>query len=242
MTLLYKYPRLYLNAPLAENAQICLGAEHVHYLKNVLRKNAGDYVRVFNGQGGEFLSRVVSFSKKEGVLIAERCVREQPPQGKKFILYFAPIKKARLDILIEKAVELGVSVLYPVLTARTENRHLNMEKLRAQIIEAAEQCERMDIPELHEVKKLPLVLQEKRGFPLYAALERVDAKPLSAFDMGGGAAFLIGPEGGFDGDEVDLIGKCAEVRAVNLGETILRSETAAIACLSYAKLSTEVIE
>lgn len=236
---LYKYPRLYLNVKLQEGVQIFFGVEHVHYLKTVLRKNAGDYVRVFNGSEGEFLVRIESFSKKDGLAIVERCLGEQPKIKKRFVLYFAPIKKQRMDILIEKAVELGVSELHPVLTARTENRDLNIEKLRAQIVEAAEQCERMDIPVLHETKKLSAILHERRDLSLYAALERANAKPLAAFDMNGGAAFLIGPEGGFDPNEVDLIGKCADVQIVNLGDTILRAETAVFACLSYAKLSTE---
>lgn len=235
----YKYPRLYLNLKLQEGAQIPLSVEHVHYLKNVLRKAAGDYVRVFNGVDGEYLARIEDFSKKDGVAVAGKCLRGQPQTGRSFTLYFAPIKKQRLDILIEKAVELGVSGLCPVLTSRTENRHLNMEKLRVQIIEAAEQCERMDVPVLREMVKLPVVLKEKRSAPLYAAIERTDAKPLAACDMSDGAAFLIGPEGGFDADEVQLIQNTAQVQAINLGDTILRAETAAIACLSYAKLSTD---
>lgn len=236
---IYKYPRVFLNAQLQQNAQILLGEAQAHYFKNVLRKGVGEYFRVFNGHDGEFLAQITALGKKDGQAVLQEVLRVQPPPAKDLILFFAPIKKQRMDILIEKAVELGVTQLYPVLTNRTENRKLNSEKMCAQIIEAAEQCERMDIPQLHEAIKLHDVLRLSQAIPIYAALERVEAKPLSTHDLSGGAAFLIGPEGGFDMDEIAHLSAAKTMLPVTLGENILRAETAVMACLSYAKLSTK---
>lgn len=236
---LYKYPRLYLNARLCAGAQVPVSAEQSHYLKTVLRKGEGAKVRVFNGMDGEWLARIERVSKKSCTLIAGECLRAQPENVPLRALYFAPIKKQRLDFLVEKAVELGVSDFYPVLTNRTENRKLNMERMRAHVIEAAEQCERMDVPALHDMAKLPVVLAQKQVVPLVVALEREEsALPLSGIDFSVGAAFLIGPEGGFDDDEARLVRNSADVRCVALGPRILRAETAALACLSYVQLST----
>ncbi len=210
----------------------------LHYLRNVLRRKEGDGVRVFNGQDGEWIASILTLSKKNAIVRIESVHKEQPSDKKHISLFFAPMKKTRLAVMVEKAVEIGVSDFYPVLTARTENRKLNFERMEAQIIEASEQCERLDVPDLHATQTLEQVLNSDRSSPLYVCLERDNEKfPLiSSFDLGNEAAFLIGPEGGFSDEEVDLILKAAHVQPISLGENILRAETAALVCLAHACL------
>ena len=160
---IYKYPRLYLNEKFAENERIFLSIEHVHYLKNVLRKNKGDILRLFNGHDGEWLARIDELSKKICAVILTENIKNQPSVRASLNLYFSPIKKQRMDFLIEKAVELGVDGLYPVIMNRTENRKLNIERTRTQIIEAAEQCERMSLPMLHASQKFSDILSIKEA-------------------------------------------------------------------------------
>ncbi len=232
---LYKYPRLYLNASFEENAKISLNLEHSHYLKNVLRKNEGAVLRVFNGQNGEWLALIDALGKKSGDIILTEQIKEQTNAPAPLNLFFSPIKKQRMDFLIEKAVELGVTGLYPVIMNRTENRKLNESRMNAQIIEAAEQCERLDLPILHPSQKLNDIL----GQDLFMCLERkAGAKPISSYSYKDGASFIIGPEGGFDTQETKLLLANEKITAINLGDNILRAETAAIACLSYARLMT----
>lgn len=240
MTNIYKYARLYLNGGLKENSPLHLDTDQAHYLRNVLRKAVGDKIRVFNGKDGEWLARIDTLGKKDAVLMPEECLRVQEARATgKLHLCFAPIKKHRMDFLIEKAVELGVTDFHPILTNRTENRKINEERLRAQIIEAAEQSERLDVPRLHPMEKLPVFLRAgKLDVPVYACIERAGAMPLAKVDLSRAAAFLVGPEGGFDPDEIAAIKNIKSVHPVDLGQEILRAETACLACLSYAKLST----
>ncbi len=233
---LYKYPRLYLNAHFEENAVLSFDTGQAHYLKHVLRKDLGDLVRVFNGVDGEWLATLTDLGKKAGSAVLRERVRAQPALPVPVCLFFSPIRKQRMDFLIEKAVELGVSGLYPVLMNRTEARTFNEKRVRAQIVEAAEQCGRMDLPALSPVQKFPAALAGCAK-PLYVCLEWDVARPaLASYSYAGGAAFMIGPEGGFDAQEVDLIFATEDANPVSLGETILRAETAALACLSYARL------
>ena len=187
-------------------------------------------MRIFNGADGEFLATISALGKKDGFATAREKIKDQPESVAARALYFAPIKKSRMDFLIEKAVELGVTSLHPVLTQRTENRKINDERLRAQIIEAAEQCERLTLPALHPMVKLENVIGKK--VPLYACIERAEGVALRSLDPAQNAAFLIGPEGGFTPDEIEMLNKASHVTALNLGENILRAETAAIKCLS----------
>jgi len=235
---IYKYPRLYLNAPYAENEKILLVGDHAHYLKNVIRKSVGDFIRVFNGADGEWLARIEALSKKGGEAVLTECVRVQPASSLGSLhLFFSPIKKQRMDFLIEKAVELGVTDLHPVLMNRTENRKINQPRVEAQIIEAAEQCERMDVPCLHPLVKLSAGLLDI-DVPLYVAMERCDeAQLISSYDYKGGTGFLIGPEGGFDNSERMALQDVGKYKFIDLGGSILRAETAAISCLSYARFN-----
>src|SRR5690606_14868363 len=135
--------------------------------------------------------------------------------------------------LVEKAVELGATDIHPVLTQNTDNRKVNEERITAQIIEAAEQCERLDIPDLHATQDLfKAVAGWNTNIPVQAALERYDAQPLSSALPEGDLAFLIGPSGGFTEEEKNKLAALSFVRPITLGERILRSETAVAAALS----------
>ncbi len=227
----HKLPRLFIPQPLLLNAHISLTAEQAHYLKNVLRLKTTDQLRIFNGTDGEWLAELTIIEKKSAEAIAIQQLKEQDSPKHKIHLYFSPIKKNRMDFLIEKAVELGVTDLHPIITERTEVRKLNTERIEAQIIEAAEQCERVDIPTLHPIIQLPLFLQNPSfDYTILAALERQEAPLLETQDVETG--FLIGPEGGFSPEESKLLNDHTKIQAVSLGTRILRAETAALYMLS----------
>ncbi len=235
---IYKYPRLFINAPLKENGFVSLEQYHAHYLKNVLRKVGGDYVRLFNGVDGEWLAVIQELGKKSGQAALEKRTRMQPDDVAEVELWFSPIKKQNMDFLIEKSVELGVSAFRPVIMNRTENRKINMDRINTHITEASEQCERLDIPTLHAPEKITDIMRQA-DVPVYVAFERCDqAVPISVCDFASRVAFLIGPEGGFDDSERALIQSYDHVRGISLGQRILRAETAAVSCLSYAYFST----
>jgi 16S rRNA (uracil1498-N3)-methyltransferase len=226
-----KMPRLYISSRLAQDDTTILGEDPTHYLRNVLRRNIGDGVRLFNGQDGEWLGRITQLSKKETHLNLERCLHAQPSSIRKIHLYFAPIKKSRLDFMIEKSVELGVTDLHPVLTQNTENRNLNIDRTQAQIIEATEQCERLDLPILHPVTDL----QKLKCPGLLVCLERTKDSPGLAQTLKetiGPIHILIGPEGGFSAAEQTWLAAKKDWKSVHLGPHILRAETAACAALS----------
>ena len=228
-----KLPRLYTKQGLQSKAIVTLDPSQAHYLKNVLKRNVTDSLRLFNGQDGEFLAEIEQLDKKSAQVVLEETIREQPETETRRILLFAPLKKNRMDFLIEKTTELGVSDLYPVLTQRGEARKIRQDRIQAQIIEAAEQCERLSIPVLHELQDIKAVLSGwDQGVPLYAALERTDAPLPGKALKPGAAAFLTGPEGGFTPDEINFLKDRDFITPLSLGPQILRSETAALACLS----------
>jgi len=227
--------RLFTPSDLNAGAEIALPENHAHYLRNVLRKNTGDTIRLFNGRDGEWVAEITALSKKSAAAKPLKKLRDQPPAPPAVHLIFAPIKKARLDFLIEKAVELGVTHLHPVITARTENRNLNQERLNAQIVEAAEQCERMDIPVCFDSTPLDKKVAAWNAAPeILWCYERSDAAALGSFPLKS-PTFLIGPEGGFDDREIRYLSQQAFIRSISLGPAILRAETAALYCLSCAK-------
>jgi 16S rRNA (uracil1498-N3)-methyltransferase len=225
-----KSPRVFINEALSEGQSLHLNGAAHHYLKNVMRLNAGDAVRAFNGRDGEFSLRLRQMDKKSIEATAEQKLRPQENPGRRLHLLFAPLKKERMDFLIEKAVELGVTDLHPILTQNSDVRKINAERTRTQSIEAAEQCERMDIPRLHDMRELFPALSALGPVPVYAAIERAEAPLLSA--ISGDAALLIGPAGGWSDTERERLLSLPTLRPVSLGKTILRAETAAIAGLA----------
>lgn len=224
----FKYPRLYINHPLTVKTLIPLEAGQAHYLHNVLRRKCGDFVRVFNGHEGEWLGTLQNLAKKGGDIELLEQLIEQPQDSPRLHAIFCPIKKHRLDWMIEKAVELGVTDFHPILTQNTEVRKINESRLSQQIFEAAEQCERLEIPTLHPIQKIETLLATwSKGITLLSCLERFEgAKPIQDYVRDKDIAFLIGPEGGFTADEKNFIAK--QTTPVDLGTTILRCETALI--------------
>lgn len=227
--------RLYCHDDLGAGVEIMLQAKATHYLANVLRLKTGDRVRLFNGRDGEWETAIAHICKKNLTLNAVRRLRTQTPEPGP-VLMFAPIKKHRMDFLVEKAVELGASVLFPVITRYTQHGKLNMDRLRAQVIEAAEQCERLTLPEVREPKPLLDAVSHTTG-PLVLADEQGGGQPLANPDIAGKPlTLLVGPEGGFSADERSRILALDQTLAVDLGPRILRAETAALAGLAVLSI------
>lgn len=225
-------PRLYTSHTLVEGQTILLPDDQAHYLKNVLRQGEGDSVRLFQERDGEWLA-ILSFPAKKSVAATlQTCLRPANPTHPEIHLFFSPIKKDRQDILVEKAVELGVTHLHPVVFARSIVRDIKSERVRSQLIEAAEQCERLDVPDMLPVMDLKKSLSLwNPAWPLFAAIERQESsQPLSHYAMSAEkpsvCGYMVGPEGGITPEEVAYIGKFDFIRPVSLGPRILRAETA----------------
>lgn len=229
-------PRLYVPDDVKESTTLSLDDKAAHYLKNVLRCPDGMGLRLFNGKHGEFLA-AVRFDKKNVLLDVKEKLHEQPIAPHELHLVFPPIKKDRMDFMIEKAVELGATHFHPVLTRQTSVRDINAERVTKQIIEACEQCERLDIPVITALSGLDVFLKKwPDDIPLYAAIEREDAPHLAEIKPSSKSGFLIGPEGGFSQEEKTLLLSHEKIKPISLGQNILRAETAAI--LGLGLLST----
>ena len=195
-----KLPRLYVDQELHENADISFDPDQSHYLKNVMRRKPGDQLRLFNGREGEWLVTLSVVEKKGAIAQTVTQTVAQPDKGPEIHLIFAPIKKHRMDFMIEKAIELGATHLRPVITHYTEVRKLNESRVAQQTVEAAEQCERLDLPHCLDIDKLENLIGDwDSKMPIYACIERDEEAPFlsSALKDGEDMAILIGPEGGF---------------------------------------------
>jgi len=221
--------RLYVPGPLAAGAELVLSEAQSHYLANVMRAGPGDSLRVFDGASGEWRARVTKVSRKAVALTLTAQTRPQAPEPDAW-LCFALLKRAKTDMVVEKATELGVSVIQPVITARTNADHVNLDRLRAIAIEAAEQCERLAVPEIRPPLALPKLIAQWPARPLFVADERRTSALLGP--AAEPSALLIGPEGGFTEAELEAIARTPQVSRVSLGARILRAETAAIAGLA----------
>ena len=228
--------RLFVDAPLAAGAAVELAADHVHYLRAVMRQREGDRFHAFNGRDGEWVAKLTSLGKKAGEAVIGVRLREQTSVPDLW-LAFAPIKGARLDFVAQKATELGAAVLQPVLTERTVVRNINMDRLRANAVEAAEQCECLGVPEVREPQSLRNLLGSwpaDRG--LIFCDEAGDRPALEALEsvkgQGDAWGILIGPEGGFSDAERAMIHGLKQALPISLGPRIMRADTAAVAALS----------
>jgi 16S rRNA (uracil1498-N3)-methyltransferase len=220
--------RLFVAAPLLADAEIPALPAQAHYLGHVMRRHTGDEVVLFNGSDGEWLARIARQGRDSAVLHVVSQSRPQAPEPDLW-LCFALLKRDATDLVVEKATELGASRILPVLTERTQAARVNLERLSAIAVEAAEQSERLTVPVLHEPQRLAdLLANWPEGRRLAVAVERADAPPLAA-DAG---ALLVGPEGGFSPGELDALRRRAFVAPGTLGPRILRAETAAIAGLA----------
>lgn len=224
-------PRLFLDQPLGPEVLPVIEGGAAHHLLNVLRMKAGDPLLLFDNRSGEWLATIVEVGKRALTARIERRTRarESVPD---LWLCFAPVKKARLDWIIEKATELGVARLQPVITERTIVERVKRERLVAQIVEACEQCGRTALPDLAEPVKLPQLL---KAWPAERALlfaDEAGGTPLGEAAAPAPAAILTGPEGGFTERERGLLLASPAVRRIALGPRILRAETAAVAAIA----------
>jgi 16S rRNA (uracil1498-N3)-methyltransferase len=224
-------PRLFVDQPLADGMALALNGAQANYLGNVMRLRPGDPVRLFDDRSGEWLAEVADSAKRSITLrlTGKLRAREEVPD---LWLLFAPIKKGPIDWLIEKATELGAARLQPVVTQRTVVDRLNLDRLRANMIEAAEQCDRTALPELAEPVKLPALLKNWGAARALLFADETGGAPIADIARPGPAAILIGPEGGFTSDERELIRATPGAVGISLGPRILRAETAAAAAIS----------
>ncbi|MEM1147858.1 MAG: 16S rRNA (uracil(1498)-N(3))-methyltransferase [Pseudomonadota bacterium] len=227
-------PRIYTEASLAEGQSFALQDAQAKYLTRVMRLSAGATVRVFNGRDGEWRC-LLGFGGKRASLIPAARIREQHI-GPDLTLIFAPVKKTRTDFIVEKATELGARQIQPVITDYTQAQRVRTDRMRVLAIEAAEQTERMDLPEIVEPQPLTKLLASwNTAKPLIYCDENGAAAPLedrkSALRKKG-AGVLIGPEGGFSPNERAQLRAQPFVMAITLGPRILRAETAVIAALT----------
>ncbi|MEM7661655.1 MAG: 16S rRNA (uracil(1498)-N(3))-methyltransferase [Pseudomonadota bacterium] len=244
-------PRIFVGNDLDADTAFRLADGQSHYISKVMRLGSGDAIRVFNGRDGEWQAELTI----SGRVIEARPIeqlRAQPQATAAPHLMFAPLKKTRTDFAVEKATELGVSIVQPVLTERTQTHRVKTERLQALAQEAAEQTERLDVPDVRELMSLETVLQAwDPASPLIYCDEAGDDPALPWGGEGGRAPImsnrlrelndgrggvLIGPEGGFSSEERDSLRSCEFVHAVSLGPRILRAETAIVSALTIWQL------
>ncbi|WP_420141985.1 16S rRNA (uracil(1498)-N(3))-methyltransferase [Sphingomonas sp.] len=224
-------PRLFVDRPLGPGMVLTLDGAPANYLANVMRLKPGDPVRLFDDRTGEWLAEVAMATRRAITLKLAGALRPREEVPDLWLL-FAPIKKGRIDWLVEKATELGIARLQPVVTQRTIVDRLNLDRLRAHAIEAAEQCDRTALPVLNEPAKLGMLL---RGWPAERPLlfaDEAGGLPLADVARPGAAAILIGPEGGFTDEERAQIRRTPGAIGISLGPRILRAETAAAAAIA----------
>ena len=226
--------RLYVQQPLIADQKIDLPPDQSRYLTRVMRLEPGAPVRAFNGADGEWRC-TLSGSPKSVALVPIEKIREQE-LGPDVNLLFAPIKKARTDFIIEKATELGVREILPVFTDYSQTNRVRIDRFESLAVEAAEQTERMDIPNVHEPQNLPKLLSEwDTSRVLIFCDESAEVAPLSSFShkiSEKPAAILIGPEGGFSPKEREMLSALDFVIAMTLGPRILRAESAVVSALT----------
>jgi len=238
MAELSRLQRLFVEDDLRDGASLLLSVEQAHYLSHVIRLPVGGKILLFNGRDGEWLAARADAAKREVRVAAERQTRPQPP-APNLDYAFAPLKHARLDYMIQKAVEMGAGRLQPVITRHTQATRVNTERMRANAVEAAEQCGILSLPEIAE----PLTLDKwLAALPpdrlLVFCDEDADLQdPIAALKSApsGPATVLIGPEGGFSADERTQLRAQPRVVVLSLGPRILRADTAAVAALALVQ-------
>src|SRR5215471_2806708 len=239
----FRSPRLFVEAPLGAGLAVALHASQIHYLSSVLRMGPGDPVLVFNGSNGEWKARLATVARRTIALEVETMTRPQPEPGDLHYL-FSPLKRARLDYMAQKAVEMGASRLHPVIMRHTQAERVNLDRMRANAIEAAEQCGILTIPEIAApldfaaamaaLGACHLVFCDEEapcGDPV--AVLRADLS--EAPGIGAELAVLIGPEGGFGEDERAMLLRRPQTSRIALGPRILRADTAAVAALAIVQ-------
>jgi 16S rRNA (uracil1498-N3)-methyltransferase len=231
-------PRLFVEAPLKAGQTVALERNQSNYLGNVLRLAAGDTILVFNGRDGEWQAQIAGRKRPDAlVIVAPTRPQDRLPD----IAYvFAPLKHARLDYMVQKAVEMGASSLQPVLTRHTQVSRVNSERMRANVIEAAEQCGILSLAEVAEPMPLDRYLGQRQPARLLVFCDEAaeTANPVQALQQGSaadGIDILIGPEGGFAAEERALLLRQPKTLRLSLGPRILRADTAGVAALALVQ-------
>ncbi len=231
----YRMQRIFVPDPLVDGGRVEPSREQMHYLLNVLRKTDGDALLVFNGRDGEWLARIEAVSKKAIRLRLDEQTRPQPPTPD-LAYCFAPLKQGRLDYLVQKAVEMGAGVLQPVITQHTQIAKPGIDRLRANVVEAAEQCGILALPDVREAQKFSALLAgwDKDRRLIFCDESAETNNPLTALQAitERKLGLLIGPEGGFSEDERRQLYALPFVTAIPLGPRILRADTAAVAAMA----------
>lgn len=226
--------RLYVDAPLGKGQSLSLSRDQAHYLTGVMRQKAGAMIALFNGCDGEWQAKLVDAGKRRAVLICiEQSKAQQTPPD--LWLYFAPIKKARTDFIVEKATELGAARIFPVQTDFTNAERIRQDRLQAHAVEAAEQCGEIYVPPVAALQKLDAVLAnwpDDRKLLFCDETLLADATAGLETEKGGKWAILIGPEGGFSDIEITRLRAMKMIRPISLGPRVLRADTAAVAALT----------
>ena len=235
----FKSPRLFVDAPLAAGETVALERSQSNYLGNVLRLSAGDTILVFNGRDGEWQASIAGRKRPDSLAIT---ARTRPQDRLPDLAYvFAPLKHARLDYLVQKAVEMGASSLQPVLTRFTQVGRVNGERMRANVIEAAEQCGILSLADVAEPLALDRYLGQREAQRLLVFCDEAadTANPLQALQTAvaasNGIDVLIGPEGGFAEEERAILLRQPQILRLSLGPRILRADTAAVAALALVQ-------
>ena len=225
--------RLFVDHTLGEAQSVPLNKDQAHYIFSVMRKGIGEKILIFDGNNGEWEASIEEISKKSGVLF---CIKQTKPQimPPDLWLFFSPLKKVRTDFIVEKATELGVAKIIPVQTEHTNADRVNLSRLSAHAIEAAEQCGGTYIPKIEELQKINEVLE---NFPLDRRLlfcdEKLQASEVNLENLKKGKwAILVGPEGGFSEIERNYLKGLKFTFSISLGPRILRADTAAVTAIS----------
>tara|TARA_Y100000590_G_C15738479_1_gene1019404 strand:+ start:4009 stop:4743 length:735 start_codon:yes stop_codon:yes gene_type:complete len=224
--------RIYINKEISSNLLVYIKNKQHHFLKNVLRIQVNDLIRIFDGKTGEWLTKVLTINRDNTVLRVNEKIRNFDKQSDLWLI-FAPIKQHRMSIAIQKATELGVSLIIPCITDFTNIKKINKKNLYLNAVEAAEQSERLDIPEINETIDLKSLLSSwpDDRYLIYCDEKNEDKKNIikSLSDLKINkkkCAVLVGPEGGFSDEENKLLIQSENIITVNLGKRLLRSDTA----------------
>jgi len=234
----FRAPRLFVDATLRPGAMLALERDQSNYLGNVLRLAAGDRILAFNGRDGEWQAEIAGRKRPETLTIAHQT---RPQDRLSDLTYaFAPLKHARLDYMVQKAVEMGASRLQPVMTRFTQVSRVNAERMRANVIEAAEQCGILSVAEVAAPLPLERYLagRDSGRLLIFCDEAAAAANPVRALEQGPrdrGIDVLIGPEGGFAEEERTLLLRQEQILRLSLGPRILRADTAAVAALALVQ-------